>query len=56
MRDLTAVSGLLLLGAGCSWAWPPLGLIVVGFVLLAGAVCGHLRTTPLKETPDEAPR
>jgi hypothetical protein len=53
MRDITAIIGLLLLSAGCSWAYPPLGLIVSGGILLAAAVLGHLREGATK--PVEAP-
>lgn len=43
MRDATAIAGLFFLSAGCAWAWPPLGLIVLGGVMLAAAIWGHLR-------------
>jgi len=35
------VTGLVLFGAGLSWAWPPLGLIGAGLVLMAVSLFGH---------------
>lgn len=57
MRDLTALLGVLLLGLGFAWVWPPLALIVVGAILLAAATCGSLREIkPLEKQADEVPR
>ena len=42
MRDIAAISGLALIGVGCWLAWPPLGLIVPGCLVLAAAVAGHM--------------
>ena len=46
MRDVAAIIGFGLLAAGCWYAWPPLGLIVPGMLLLSAAVAGHLRAKP----------
>jgi len=37
---LVFLAGLLLFGAGLSWAWPPLGPIGAGLVLMAVSVFG----------------
>jgi hypothetical protein len=55
MRDAVAIAGLLLLSGGCSWAYPPLGLIVAGAVLLAAALCGHLREGAIPPGPPLPP-
>lgn len=54
MRDAAAITGLLLLGAGCSWAWLPLGLIVVGGALLGAAVLSELRDGATRPQKDES--
>ena len=41
--DVMAVAGVCALGVGCWMAWPPLGLIVPGALLLAGAINGARR-------------
>lgn len=39
LEDLAVVVGLVMLGAGFWWCWPPLGLIVPGALLfLLGVV------------------
>jgi hypothetical protein len=45
IRDATAIIGLIMLFVGCSWAWPPLGLIVCGAILILAAAWGHSRET-----------
>jgi len=42
MKDICALVGLLLLGIGCWLIYQPLALVVVGALLLFGAVFGHL--------------
>lgn len=39
-QGLAFVFGLLLFGAGLFWAWPPLGLIGPGLVLMAIILLG----------------
>jgi hypothetical protein len=43
MRDVLSVAGLILIGVGCWLVYPPAGLIVVGALLLAAGIGGHLR-------------
>lgn len=35
------ITGLVLFGFGLSWAWPPLGLIGAGLVLMAVSLFGN---------------
>lgn len=35
------ITGLVLFSAGLSWAWPPLGLIGAGVILMAGSLFGN---------------
>lgn len=42
MKDIVAIVGILMLGAGCWLAWPPLGLIVPGAIILIAAIMGHV--------------
>jgi len=42
--DLMALAGLVMLGVGLWWIWPPLALVVPGALLLAiGLVAAWLR-------------
>ena len=41
---LVFMAGLALFGAGLAWAWPPLGLIGPGVVLMAVAIIGGGRS------------
>ena len=41
MKEIVALLGLALLGAGLWLWWPPAALVVVGLVLLAGGIVGH---------------
>lgn len=45
-RDAVAVVGLGLIGGGCWLVAPALALVVVGAVLLGGAVWGHYHDSP----------
>lgn len=40
INPLAFVVGLILFGCGLSWAWPPLGLIGAGMVLMAASLFG----------------
>jgi TRAP-type C4-dicarboxylate transport system permease large subunit len=39
-RDVSFALGVLALGAGCGWIYPPAGLIAVGAVVTAVSVFG----------------
>lgn len=43
VRDVAAVSGLVLIGVGGWLLSPAVGCLLCGVVLLAGAVWGHIR-------------
>lgn len=42
MRDAFALAGLGMIAGGCWLVYPPAALIVVGALLLAGGVAGHI--------------
>ena len=37
-RDLIGLAGVTLIALGCWMAWPPLGIIVAGILLLVAAI------------------
>lgn len=43
MRDLAALTGLALVGTGLWWYFPPVALVVLGGLLLIGALSGWYR-------------
>lgn len=52
VRDAAALIGLAMLGAGCAFAWLPLGLIVPGACLLLLALAGYLFDRKKREPDD----
>jgi len=44
LHDVLVVAGLVLLGAGLWWVYPPAALITIGALLIAGGVVGFIRT------------
>lgn len=42
MRDAFALAGLGMIAGGCWLVYPPAAVIVVGALLLAGGVAGHI--------------
>lgn len=51
--DGLVVVGLGLLAAGCAWAWPPLGLIVPGVVMMVLGLVGAARRGAPEEVEGE---
>jgi len=43
MRDAVAIAGLVLLGGGLWWIYPPAALVGVGGILMALAIMGVRR-------------
>jgi len=43
VRDTAAAVGLAMIGIGLWWASPPASMVVVGALVMAAAVFGHVR-------------
>jgi hypothetical protein len=56
LSDLLVLLGLVLLGIGLWWVWPPLGLIVPGAVLLIVGLVTAMWRRPGGPPPGGPPR